>query len=76
MDSATLWAVGGESGSLLVDIPLASHGTLYSLEHLLSICFMLGASMYNVSYDLPNTPAIGDIFIILQVKKMKLSLSD
>lgn len=37
---------------------------------------MLGASMYNVSCDLPNIPAIGDIFIILQVKKMRLSLSD
>lgn len=63
---------------LLIDTPLVPHATSYSLEHLLlSICFMLGAAfvqclMYSSQYPF----SIGYIFIILQVKKMRLSLSD
>lgn len=50
-----LGAVGGKSyGSLLINIPL--YPTSYSLEHLFTISFMLGVSMYSVSCNLSNSP--------------------
>lgn len=57
MCSKILGVVGGESsGSFLISILLDPYATSHSLEHLLSICFLLGASMYNVSCNLPNSP--------------------